>query len=103
VSGATLFEEGSATGGLPGRLRAQLVVGSTFTGVFAIYAHDGQIDGHGSATPHGAGRYQSFSGSITVNDGSGAYSHVHGRTGLYGTFDRRTYAVVLETTGTLSY
>ncbi len=91
------------TGALPGTMRAVLTTGVVFSGSFTIHTNGGSIDGHGRATLHGAGRYQSFSGSITVTGGSGRYSHAHGRTGLSGTFDRRTYATVIKTTGTLSY
>ncbi len=103
VSGAVLLEEGSASGGLPGHMRAELHVGTVFTGRFTFYTSKGDISGYGRANPHGEGRYQSFAGSLTVSGGSGMYRHVHGRAGLYGTFDRRTYAVLIQTTGTLSY
>ena len=98
-----VFEEGSATGALPGHMRAQLEVGSVFSGTCTIYTSGGTITGHGRATPHGTGRYQSFSGSLQIAGGSGRYAHAHGRTGLYGTFDRRTFALVIQTTGSFSY
>jgi hypothetical protein len=98
-----LYEEGLATGALPGRMRAQLTVGSLFTGSCTIYTSGGSITGHGVATPHGTGRYQSFRGSLYITGGSGRYRHIRGRTGLYGTFDRRTFALVVQTTGRLSY
>ena len=91
------------TGALPGSMRAVLTTGAVFSGSFTIHTNGGTIDGHGRATTHGSGRYQSFNGSITVTGGSGRYSHAHGRTGLSGTFDRRTYAMVIQTTGRLSY
>lgn len=100
---ALLYEEGSAGGALPGRMRAKLTVGSLFSGVCTIYTRYGSISGHGTAKPRGVGRFQSFSGTFLVTGGSGRYRHVHGRTGLYGTFDRRTFAVVVQTVGRLSY
>ena len=103
ANGSQLEEEGPVTGALPGTMRAVLTTGDVFSGSFAIHTNGGTIDGHGRATTHGSGRYQTFSGSITVTGGSGRYSHAHGRTGLSGTFDRRTYAMVIKTTGTLSY
>jgi hypothetical protein len=102
-SGETLLEEGPTSGALPGRMRAELHIGPTFTGNFTIYTSGGSISGSGVASPHGSGRYQSFAGTLTVTGGSGIYAHVHGRNGLYGVFDRRTYAAVVTTTGTLSY
>jgi hypothetical protein len=103
ADGSQLDEEGPVTGALPGTMRAVLTTGEVFSGSFIIHTTGGTIDGHGRAATHGSGRYQTFNGSITVTGGSGRYSHAHGRTGLSGTFDRRTYAVVIKTTGTLSY
>jgi hypothetical protein len=101
--GAKLHEEGPVTGALPGTMKATFNTGTVFTGSFAIHTRNGTIDGEGKAIPHGSGRYQSFRGSITVTGGSGRYSHAHGHTGLYGTFDRRTFALVVQTKGSLSY
>jgi len=98
-----VFEEGNATGALPGHMRAQLQVGSVFTGTCTISTRAGTITGRGRATPHGSGRYQSFSGTLQVIGGTGRYAHARGRTGLYGTFDRRTFALVIQTTGSLTY
>lgn len=98
-----LYEEGSVSGALPGHMRAQLTVGSAFTGRCTIYTTGGSITGSGRAAPHGFGRYQSFKGSLLITGGSGRYAHVRGRTQLYGTFDRRTFSVVLQTVGKLSY
>jgi hypothetical protein len=102
-SGSLLFEEGKATGTLPGSMRVHLNLGTTFTGSFTIYASGGSIEGHGSATPHGSGTYESFSGTLTVTGGTGRYAHAHGHGGLYGTFDRSNYALVIKTTGSLTY
>jgi hypothetical protein len=98
-----VFEEGAAGGAIPGHMRAQLEVGSVFTGTCTISTGAGTITGHGRATPHGSGRYQSFSGTLTITGGSGRYAHAHGQTGLYGTFDRRTFALVIQTSGRISY
>jgi hypothetical protein len=102
-SGSLLFDEGKATGTLPGNMRVHLDLGTTFTGTFTIYASGGTIKGHGSAAPHGSGTYESFSGTLTVTGGSGRYAHAHGHGGLYGTFDRDNYALVIKTTGSLTY
>jgi hypothetical protein len=98
-----LYEEGPAEGALPGRMHAVLTVGSLFAGTCTIYTSAGSITGHGVATPHGTGRYQSFRGSLYITRGTGRFRHIRGRTGLYGTFDRRTFALVVQTTGRLSY
>jgi hypothetical protein len=103
ASGALLLEKGGATGTLPGTMTVHLDVGATFTGSFTIATKNGSIYGHGTATPHGSGTYESFAGSLTVTGGTGRYRHAHGRAGLYGTFNRGSYALVIQTTGDLSY
>jgi hypothetical protein len=102
-SGSLLFEEGSTSGGISGQMKANLNVGATFSGSFTIYTSAGTLKGHGTATPHGSGRYESFSGSMVIKGGTGRYAHARGSGGLFGTFDRRTYAFVIQTTGKLSY
>jgi hypothetical protein len=103
ASGSLLLEEGQTSGTLPGKMRAHVNVGSTFTGSFVTYTRYGTIVGHGRATPHGSGTYESFSGTLVVTGGSGRYAHAHGTAGLYGTFNRENYAFVVQTTGTLLY
>ena len=103
ASGSLLYETGRATGTLPGTMRVHMRVESRFTGTFTIYTHGGSIVGHGSATPHGSGVYESFAGTLIVTGGTGAYRHARGRAGLYGTFDRRTYDLTIKTSGTLLY
>jgi hypothetical protein len=103
ASGSLLYEEGQASGTLPGSMRVHLDVSSTLSGGFTIYTRGGSIRGHGEATPHGAGVYESFAGTLVVTGGTGRYAHAHGRTGLYGTFDRENYGLVVQTTGTLAY
>ncbi len=103
AEGSELIEEGPVSGVLVGTTRAELSTGAIFTATFTIHAHGGSITGHGHATPHGSGRYQSFSGSFNATNGTGRYAHVSGRAGLYGVFDRRTDSVVIQTTGTLTY
>jgi hypothetical protein len=102
-SGSLLFDEGKASGTLPGSMRVHLNLGTTFTGRFTIYASGGSIEGHGSAAPHGSGTYESFAGTLTVTGGTGRYAHARGHGGLYGTFDRENYALVIKTTGSLTY
>jgi hypothetical protein len=99
-----LEEEGVATGALPGRMRAELdVQARSLSGRCTIYTSGGSITGEGHATPQGSGRFQSFHGTLLITKGTGRYRDIRGRAGLYGTFDRRTYALVVQTTGTLSY
>jgi hypothetical protein len=103
AAGSELLERGKTTGTIPGSMRAQLEIGATISGNFTIYTQGGSIKGHGVASPHGGGIYESFAGTVTVTGGTGRFVHAHGHTGLYGTFDRNTYALTIQTTGTLSY
>lgn len=102
-NGSQLKEEGPVTGALPGSMSAVITTGKALTGNFTIHTHGGSIYGTGRAAPHGTGRYQSFSGTLTITGGNGRYSHAHGHAGLSGTFDRRTYALLIQTTGRFSY
>jgi hypothetical protein len=102
-SGSLLHEAGSATGTLPGSMKAECDIGAVLSTNFTISAAGGTITGHGTATPHGSGTYESFAGTIVATGGTGRYAHAHGRGGLYGTFDRKTYALTVQTTGKLSF
>jgi hypothetical protein len=98
-----LYEEGTAHGTLPGRMRIYARLGATFTARFTLYTKHGHIYGHGTAAPHGGGLYESFAGTIIVTGGTKRYKHAHGHAKLYGTFNRRTYALTVQTAGSLSY
>lgn len=103
ASGSLLYEVGSASGTLPGDMHVHMRVSATFTGSFTVSTSEGSITGRGSARPHGSGIYESFAGKLVVTSGSGRFKHAHGRAGLYGTFNRRNYALVVQTTGVLYY
>jgi hypothetical protein len=104
TAGELLEEEGPATGGLPGKIRARFNVGATVSGSFVFYPRGGgSITGRGSAHLHSTGTYSSFGGTMSVSHGTGRYAHVHGHGGFYGTINRHTNALVVQTTGQLSY
>ncbi len=102
-SGSLVAEEGSATGGLPGAVKANFNIGANITASFTIYTRGGSVSGHGSAALHSSGRYASFAGTMSISRGTGRYAHAHGTGGLYGVIDRSTYALTVQTTGRLSY
>jgi hypothetical protein len=102
-SGSWLFEEGAATGTLPGSMHVYANIGPILTATFTIFASRGTIVGHARAAPHGSGRYESFHGWLLATGGTGSYSHAHGRAGFYGVLDRKTYNMTVQTIGTLSY
>lgn len=101
--GEEVYETGSASGTLPGSMRVHMIFAATFNGSFTIYTSAGSIDGHGRATPHGGGIYESFAGTLIVTGGTGRYRHAHGTSSLYGTFDRDNYALTVTTAGTLRF
>jgi hypothetical protein len=103
AEGSQLIEEGPVSGELSGYARANFQTGAQFSGTVTIHTHGGAITGRGRATPHGSSRYQSFSGSFTAASGTGRYSHISGRAGLYGVFDRRSDSVVIQTTGSFAF
>jgi hypothetical protein len=103
ASGSLLLDEGKASGTLPGSMRVHLNLGTTFTSTFTIFASGGSISGHGSAKPHGFGKYESFAGILIVTSGTGRYAHARGAGHFYGTFNRSNYALVVKTTGNLTY
>jgi hypothetical protein len=103
ASGSLLYEEGHASGTLPGKMKVHLRLGSVLRGSFTLYLRGGWIKGHGEGVPHGSGVYESFAGSLVVTGGTGRYRHARGRARLYGTFNRNTYALVVQTRGTLRY
>lgn len=103
ASGSTLYETGRASGTLPGSMKVHMRIAATFSGNFTINAPGGAIVGRGSAIPHGVGVYESFAGRLTVSGGNGRYRHARGKAELYGTFNRNTYALVIQTRGTLRY
>jgi hypothetical protein len=83
---------------------AHFNIGPAVSASFTIYVRGGgTIKGYGTGSPHGSGTYESFAGSLKATGGTGRYSHAHGHAGLYGVFNRRTYAITVQTTGRLSY
>jgi hypothetical protein len=103
-SGSAIVEEGTVTGTLPGTVKVRFNVGATVTASFTIYPRGGgSISGHGSGALHSTSVYATFGGSLAVTGGTGRYRHAHGHGGLYGAINRHTYAVTVQTVGTLSY
>jgi hypothetical protein len=103
AEGSQLIEEGRVTGALAGTAHGTFHTGAVFVGAITIHTRGGSISGEGRAIPSGSGRYQSFRGLFQATGGSGLYTHVSGRAGLYGVLDRRHDSVVIQTTGRLTY
>jgi hypothetical protein len=76
----TLNEQGSASGTASGTIYVHLtaVSNTRVTAEVNIYPKGGSISGYGTASYHRAGTTASFSGSMSINRGSGTYAHIHG-------------------------
>lgn len=101
----TLHETGAAKGTLPGTVTVSLTIHTyTASSSFTIETKAGSISGRGSAKlKTGKGTYASFGGAISVTGGTGRYSHVSGKGGLYGTINRRDDAMTVKVTGVLRF
>jgi len=105
-SGSLLIDEGSASGTIPGRVKVSFVYNGnpSVSAKITIYGHAGSIDAHGSgrlSSPNSPA--PSFSGTLTISGGSGRYSRSTGSGHMYGVFYRRSYAMTVQTEGTLRY
>jgi hypothetical protein len=105
-SGSLLIDEGPASGSLPGKVRVRFV----YKGEPTVSAQITISGPDGSLSAHGVGRLSSltspspsFSGTLTISGASGRYAGAHGSGELYGVFYRRTYAMTVQTRGTLHY
>jgi hypothetical protein len=104
ANGSTLYEEGQASGSLPGTMHAWLDIGAKFAGHFVFYTRSGTINGGGSANWHqGRYPYVSFSGIADITSGTHRYVRARGSLGFYGVLNRESDAVQFQTRGTLTY
>jgi hypothetical protein len=76
----TLNEQGAASGTAAGTIYVHLTLVSTsrVTAEVNIYPHGGSISGTGTASYHRDGTTASFSGSMSIDRGTGTYADVHG-------------------------
>ena len=105
-SGSVLVDEGPAHGTLPGTARVHFTYNGdpTVTAQIMISGRSGTIQARGSArlsSPTSAA--PSFAGTLTITSGTGRYAHAKGSGKLYGVYYRRTYALTVQTEGTLHY
>src|ERR1700740_615278 len=105
-SGSLLIDEGSASGRIPGKVRVRFVYNGnpTVSASITIFGHSGSINAHGSgklSSPNSPS--PSFKVALTISGGSGRSSHASGSGHLYGVFYRRSYAMVVQTEGSLHY
>jgi hypothetical protein len=105
-SGSLLIDEGPASGTIPGKVRVNFIYNGnpTVSAQITIYGHNGVVNAHASgrlSSPTSAS--PSFEGTLAISGGSGRYAHAHGSGQLYGVFYRRSYAMVVQTRGSLRY
>jgi hypothetical protein len=102
--GFTLNEQGAGSGTVPATIYVHLKIVSTsrVTAEVNIYPKGGSISGYGSAGYRREGAIGSFSGSLTINRGTGSFNHAQG-SGLSfsGTIRRSNYAVTVHVRGTV--
>lgn len=103
--GFTLNEQGRASGTLAGTIYVHLKIVSSkrVTAEVNIYARGGSITGYADASYRREGATGAFSGSLSVNRGSGSYNHARGM-GLSfdGTIRRSDYAITVHVRGAVT-
>jgi hypothetical protein len=101
-NGFTLNEQGLASGTVRGKIYVHLsiVSSSRVTAELSIYPRGGSITAHGSASYHKESTRALFSGSMSIERGTGSYASAHG-SGLSfsGTIERSNDAVTVHVAG----
>jgi hypothetical protein len=101
-NGFTLNEQGLASGTVKGTIYVHLsiVSSSRVTAELNIYPHGGSLTAHGSASYHKQSTLARFSGTISIERGTGSYAHAQG-SGLSfsGTIQRSNDAVTVNVAG----
>ena len=105
ADGNTLYEQGRASGNLPGTVEVAMTLGDrTASSTFTIHTPGGTISGHGTGKLHpGNGGYESFGGTCAVTHGTGRFRGASGVCGLYGSIYRVEDPMRLQVTGKLRY
>jgi hypothetical protein len=103
--GFTLNEQGSTSGTISGTIYIHLNIVSVnhVTAEVSIYPSGSSITGSATASYHPAGAVATFSGTMTVQRGTGRYRGAHG-SGLSftGTVQRSNDAVTVHVSGRMS-
>jgi hypothetical protein len=103
--GFTLNERGPASGTVAGTIYVHLNIVSTtrVTAEISIYPSGGSITGNGTANYRREGATAHFSGSLSINRGTGSYRHAQG-SGLSfsGVIQRSNDAVTVHVSGKVS-
>jgi hypothetical protein len=103
--GFHLNEQGSASGTIRGSIYIHLNVSSTnrVTAEVNIYPSNGSLTGNGTAAYHSNGGVATFSGTLSISRGTGAYSRAHAsHLRFSGTIQRSNDATTVHLSGPLS-
>lgn len=103
--GFTLNERGTATGTAKGVIYVHLKIVSSkrVTAEVNIYPRNGSITGFGTASYQRQRTSASFSGTITIERGTGSYSHARGKgLSFSGTIQRSNEAITVHVSGRVS-
>jgi hypothetical protein len=105
-SGSTLFDEGPATGTIPGKVKVRFIYNGnpTVSARITIYGRSGTLEAACNARlSNPTSPAPSFKGTLTLAHASGRYAGAHGSGHVYGVFNRRSYAITVQTEGTMRY
>jgi hypothetical protein len=102
--GANLEGKGSASGSIPASIKLNVKVVSTNKVSFtvSISPKGGSLSGAGTGKYAVNGGTASFTGTLTINKGSGSYSKAKGALHFNGTIQRSNHAVSVKVSGKLS-
>jgi hypothetical protein len=100
---ATIDERGRGSGTFDCNVYIQLTLSGTLvTARYSAYPRGGSIAGVATAHIHSATTQSAyFSGTITLDSGSGSYAHASGTASFDGTISRSTYAMTVRVAGKL--
>jgi hypothetical protein len=103
-SGSTLHHRGTATGTLPGSVRARFKITATkVTGSVTIYPRGGSLTMHIKGHPRSTSVPMQFGGSISIVRGTGRYEGAHGSGNFEGVVNLRNWDASVRATGRLTY
>lgn len=100
--GFTLNEQGAGSGTVKGTIYVHLniVSSSRVTAELNIYPHGGSLTAHGSASYHKESTLARFSGTMSIERGTGSYAHAQGSNlSFSGTIQRSNDAVTVHVAG----
>jgi hypothetical protein len=103
--GFNLYESGSASGSVSGTVSLHLDVINTskFTAELTVYPKGSSVSGKASGSYRTNGSTASFSGTLSIDHGSGSYSGAHGSgISFSGTIQRSNDAVTVHVNGKFS-